>query len=90
MVFHSGKKKVMYPKLLMNNIEIERVDSFIFLGLQLNHNLIGISLKVSKISGIIYRLRSQFPSYILNSINVKPKILTNILKLNKVIRDVFF
>ena len=39
MVFHSDKKKVVYPKLLINDIEIERVDYFNFLGLQLNHNL---------------------------------------------------
>ena len=25
MVFHSDKKKVVYPKLLINNIEIERL-----------------------------------------------------------------
>ena len=37
MLFHSDKKKVAYPKLLINNIEIERVDYFNFLGLQLNH-----------------------------------------------------
>ena len=64
MVFHSDKKKVVYPKLLINNIEIERVDYFNFLGLQLNHNLNWnkhvnyVSLKISKISGILYRLRS--------------------------------
>ena len=68
MVFHSDKKKVVYPKLLINNIEIERVDYFNFLGLQLNHNLNWnkhvnyVSLKISKISGILYRLRSEFPT----------------------------
>ena len=30
MVFHSDKKKVVYPTLLINNIEIERVNYFIF------------------------------------------------------------
>ena len=29
-IFHSDKKKVVYPKLLINNIEIERVDYFNF------------------------------------------------------------
>ena len=54
------KEKVVYPKLLINNIEIERVDYFNFLGLQLNHNLNWnkhvnyVSLKISKISGILY------------------------------------
>ena len=68
------KEKVVYPKLLINNIEIERVDYFNILGLQLNHNLNWnkhvnyVSLKISKISGILYRLRSEFPTYILKSI----------------------
>ena len=39
MVFHSFNKTVLYPKLRINAIEIERVDDFNFLGLQLNHNL---------------------------------------------------
>ena len=39
MVFHSDKKKVLYPKLFIGAIEIERVDYFNFLGLQLNHTL---------------------------------------------------
>ena len=38
-VFHSDKKKVLYPKLFIGAIEIERVDYFNFLGLQLNHTL---------------------------------------------------
>ena len=33
MVFHSDKKKVVYPKLLINNIEIKRIDYFIYLSL---------------------------------------------------------
>ena len=39
MVFHSDKKIVMYPTLLINDVEIERVDCFNFLGLQLKHKL---------------------------------------------------
>ena len=39
MVFLSDKKKVVYPKLVINNIEIERLDYFKILGLQLNNNL---------------------------------------------------
>ena len=39
MVFHSHKKIVRYPKLFINDVKIERVDCFNFLGLQLNHNL---------------------------------------------------
>ena len=39
MVFHSHKKKLLYPKLFIDAIEIERVHFFNFLGLQLNHTL---------------------------------------------------
>ena len=39
MIFHSDKKKMLCPKLFINNSEIERVDSLNLLGLQLNHNL---------------------------------------------------
>ena len=39
MVFHSHKKKILYPKLFIDAIEIECVDCFNFLGLQLNHTL---------------------------------------------------
>ena len=39
MVFHSDKKIVRYPKLFINDVKIERVDCFNFLGMQLNHSL---------------------------------------------------
>ena len=41
MIFHSDKKTVLlvYPKLFIDDIEIERVDYFNFLGLQLHHTL---------------------------------------------------
>ena len=39
MVFHSYKKIVRYPILFINDIKIECVACFNFLGLQLNHNL---------------------------------------------------
>ena len=74
MIFHSNKKKVLYPKLFINNSEIERVDSFNFLWLQLTHNLNWIkhvnyiSLKMSKIICITYKLKSVFPTAILRTI----------------------
>ena len=58
MVFYSDKKIVMYLKLLINDVEIESVDYFKFLGLQLNHNLkwnkhkSHVSLKITKITGL--------------------------------------
>ena len=39
MIFHSDKKTVLYPKLFIDDIEIERVHYFNFLGLQLHHTL---------------------------------------------------
>ena len=39
MIFYSDKEIVIYLKLLINDGEIERVDCFNLLGLQLNHNL---------------------------------------------------
>ena len=74
MVFHSDKKTVRYPKLHINANEIERTDHFNFLGLQLNHNLKWnthinyVSLKISKVTGLLYKLKSVYPITILNSI----------------------
>ena len=74
MFFHSVRKTVAYPKLYIDNKEIERVDSFLFLGLQINHNLNwnnhirSISFKVSKIAGILHKLKNEFPTSILKSI----------------------
>ena len=74
MVFHSDKKTVQYPKLHINATEIERTDHFNFLGLQLNHNLKWnthinyVSLKISKVTGLLYKLKSVYPITILKSI----------------------
>ena len=56
-----------YPILKNNNINIERVTDFNFLGLIISSNLKWnkdidrISLKISKVTGILYRLESIFP-----------------------------
>ena len=74
MVFHSDKKTVRYLKLHINATEIERTDHFNFLGLQLNHNLKWsthinyVSLKISKVTGLLYKLKSVYPITILKSI----------------------
>ena len=74
MVFHSDKKKILYPKLFIDAIEIERVDYFNFLGLQLNHTLKWnnqlscVSLRISKITGLLHKLNSEYPTSILKSI----------------------
>ena len=73
MVFHSDKKKVLYPKLFIGAIEIERVDYFNFLCLQLNHTLkwneqLGcVSLKILKSTGLLHKLKLEYPTSILKS-----------------------
>ena len=68
------RKTVAYPKLYIDSKEIDRVDSFIFLGLQINHNLNwnnhirSSSFKVSKIAGILHKLKNEFPTSMLKSI----------------------
>ena len=72
--FHSFNKTVLCPKLRIDPIEIECVDDFNFLGLQLNHNskwnkhINFVSLKMSKITGLLHKLKSIYPISILKSI----------------------
>ena len=75
MVFHSDKKIVLYAKIFIDDIEIESVDYFNFLGLQLhvhhtlkwNNQLNCISLKISKITGLLHKLESEYPISTLKS-----------------------
>ena len=68
MVFHSDKRRVVYPVLSINNTIIERVDTFNFLGLHISHDLKWkthiqtMSQKLSKITGILHRLKEEYPS----------------------------
>ena len=75
MVFHSGRKHVVYPILsIINGTVIERADTFNFLGLHISHDLKWkthiqtMSQKLSKITSILHRLKEQYPSSILKSI----------------------
>ena len=75
MLFHSPNTKIQFdPKLVINNIEIERVKNFNFLGLNINENLCWkshidkITLKISKSGGIINRLKQFLPIDILRII----------------------
>ena len=71
MVFHFDKKRLTYPHLLINNINIDRVDYFNFLGLIIDHNLKWkkhkehISSKVCKTIGILRRLKHEYPQHTL-------------------------
>ena len=72
MSFHSVIKTVAYPKLYIDNKELEHVDSLIFLGLQINHNLNwirSISFKVTKTADILHKLKNKFSTSILKSYN---------------------
>ena len=59
MVFHSARKVVKYPVLVINNTPIERVTNFNYLGLQLSYDLNWdkhksvISLKLTKTIGVL-------------------------------------
>ena len=74
MFFHSNRKAVNYPNLLINNINIENVAEFNFLGIQLNQNLKWkthqnhVSLKLTKTIGILNRLKHELPLPILKTI----------------------
>ena len=74
MVFHSGRRHVVYPILSINGTVIERVDTFNFLGLHISHDLKWkthiqtLSQKLSKITGILHRQKEEYPTPILTSI----------------------
>jgi len=75
MLFHTPNTQFTYvPKLVINDIEIERVKNFNFLGLTINENLSWkphidkISNKISKSGGVIHRLKHFLPIHILRII----------------------
>ena len=61
--FHTAQRIVAYPELIINNIIIDRITEFNFLWLIISSNMKWkkhidhIALKVSKIIGIMYRLK---------------------------------
>ena len=71
MVFHTPQRRVNYPVLKLNNVNIERVSQFNFLGVVINSTLkwdkhiAHISLKISRATGVIFRLRRIYPREIL-------------------------
>ena len=73
MLFHTINKHVIYPKLNINENNIERRTNFNFLGLTLSSPLswnqhIKILLKISKSIGVVYRLRDIYPRVVLQNI----------------------
>ena len=72
--FHKKHKEMVYSDLKINTISIDRVSEFNFLGLIISSDLKWskhidhIGLKISKVIGIMYRLRSTLPEDILLTI----------------------
>ena len=77
MIFHNYQKRVnndQIPKLIMKNKEIELVEDFNFLGIQIDKNLswkkhiFNLSHKMSKAIGVMNRLKEFLPKKILKMI----------------------
>lgn len=74
MVFHNKQKKVNLPKLSISGIEIEPVDEFNFLGITIDKNVSWkshidkITKKISKVIGIMNKLKHILPSSVLLTI----------------------
>ena len=75
MLFHTKGTQFSYiPKIYINNVEIEKVENFNFLGLTINENMSWkphmdkIANKISKYSGILSRLKHFLPPQILKTI----------------------
>jgi len=73
MIFHYHNKDISQkiPNLIINDIEIERVTNFNFLGLTINENISWkphinkIASKISKYTGVMNRLKRFLPLHIL-------------------------
>ena len=71
MVFHTPQGRVNYPFLKLDNVNIERVPQFNCLGvilassLKWDKHVAHVSLKFSKVIGVLYRLKHVFPREVL-------------------------
>ena len=71
MVFHRKQKHVHEINVQINGTKIERVESFTFLGIMLDENLTWknhiemVGKKISKVTGILCRLKNIFPVNVL-------------------------
>ena len=71
MVFHTPQRRVNYPTLKLNNVNIERVSQFNFLGvilassLKWDKHVAHVSLKISRVIDVLYRLKHVFPHEVL-------------------------
>ena len=71
MVFDRKQKKIREIHLSIHDIQIEQVPTFHFLGITLNENLSWkshtkmIGNKISRVIGVLFRLKHVFPKEIL-------------------------
>ena len=71
MLFHRKQKHIDEVSVIINGTKIERVVSFNFLGIMLDENLSWkshiemVGNKISKVTGILYRLKNVFPESVL-------------------------
>ena len=71
MLFHMPQKSIPNLKITISGSIIERVTQFKFLGLNIDSNLnwkahlSAVSTKVSRVIGLLHKLKYVFPSYIL-------------------------
>jgi len=74
MCFSTRQRSIEYPEIVANNSIIERVKSFNFLGIIIDQHLTWsvhidhISLKLSRITGVLNRLKNVLPYQILKQI----------------------
>ena len=74
MLFHMPQKKIVYPRLIIANKEIESVEQFNFLGITLDHHLNWnahvdkLVSKISRTAGVLPKLKSFLPGYILKTL----------------------
>ena len=74
MIFYSPRNEVIAPDIQINNTNIECVNDFNFLGIVIdkhltwNNHIDKIASKLSKIIGIMNKLKEYLPSYILQTI----------------------
>ena len=70
-LFHQPQKKMIEPEIIINKNKIDCVNNFNFLGLLFNthlnwnNHIDHISLKISRVIGILTRLRHTIPIYVL-------------------------
>ena len=71
MIFHNHQRKISNPSILLDNVSVEIVNSFNFLGIEIDKHLNfkchvdKISLKISRAIGVMNRLKHFLPEHIL-------------------------